>query len=155
MVHFRPAKRRLKASLGESVRILRELQGLSQNQLAERISIVEGDALAIRADVLVVKYAQALYGVDELVVERLHAAGEGVRERVPEPGGFRLIDAHDQLGSKKVLFVGVVTLRKFGYEAIREFARRALASLAGALPTASHVALTLHGRRFGLSLQAF
>ena len=114
------------------------------------ISIVEGDALAIHADVLVLKYAQALYGVDELVVEKLDAAGEGIRERLPKPGGFRIIDAHGHLGAKRVLFVGVVTLRAFGYEAIREFARRALVSLAGALPAASHVAFTLHGAGYGL-----
>lgn len=31
MADFRPAKRRIKVSVGESVRIVRELQGLSQN----------------------------------------------------------------------------------------------------------------------------
>ncbi len=35
MKEFRPAKKRAEVSVGESVRILRELQGLSQNQLAE------------------------------------------------------------------------------------------------------------------------
>jgi len=32
---FRPARKRIQVSVGESVRIVRELQGLSQNQLAE------------------------------------------------------------------------------------------------------------------------
>ena len=32
---FRPAKKRVDVSVGESLRIVRELQGLSQNQLAE------------------------------------------------------------------------------------------------------------------------
>ena len=35
MKEFRPARKRAEVSVGESVRILRELQGLSQNQLAE------------------------------------------------------------------------------------------------------------------------
>lgn len=39
MRNFRPAKKRVEVSVGESVRILRELQGLSQNQLAERTGI--------------------------------------------------------------------------------------------------------------------
>ena len=39
MRHFRPAKKRVEVSVGESVRIIRELQGLSQNQLAERTGI--------------------------------------------------------------------------------------------------------------------
>jgi hypothetical protein len=114
------------------------------------ISIVQGNALEIDADVLVLKYAQALHGVDELVVERLEAAGQGIRARLPKPGGFKLVDANGHLGAKSVLFVGVVTLRAFGYEAIREFARRALVSLADAMPAVSHVALTLHGAGYGL-----
>jgi transcriptional regulator with XRE-family HTH domain len=32
---YRPAKKRIVVSVGESVRIIRELQGLSQNRLAE------------------------------------------------------------------------------------------------------------------------
>ena len=39
MSQFRPAKKRITVSVGESVRIVRELQGLSQNQLAERTGI--------------------------------------------------------------------------------------------------------------------
>ena len=114
------------------------------------IRIVEGDALDIAADVLVLKYAQALYGVDELAVDKLDAEGEGVRRRLPKPGGVKLIDAHGHLGAERVLFVGVVALRAFGYEEIREFARRAMMSLVEALPSASHVALTLHGAGYGL-----
>ena len=50
MADFRPAKRRLKVSVGESVRIVRELQGLSQNQLAERTGIPQGTLSAIEND---------------------------------------------------------------------------------------------------------
>jgi ribosome-binding protein aMBF1 (putative translation factor) len=39
MSQFRPAKRCIKVSVGESVRIARELQGPSRNQLAQRIGI--------------------------------------------------------------------------------------------------------------------
>jgi transcriptional regulator with XRE-family HTH domain len=50
MADFRPAKRRLKVSVGESVRIIRELQGLSQNQLAERTGIPQAALSAIEND---------------------------------------------------------------------------------------------------------
>jgi transcriptional regulator with XRE-family HTH domain len=50
MADFRPAKRRLKVSVGESVRIVRELQGLSQNQLAERSGIPQATLSAIEND---------------------------------------------------------------------------------------------------------
>ena len=42
MRQFRPAKKRINVSVGESVRIIRELQGLSQSQLADRTRIPEG-----------------------------------------------------------------------------------------------------------------
>jgi transcriptional regulator with XRE-family HTH domain len=50
MADFRPAKRRIKVSVGESVRIVRELQGLSQNQLAERTGIPQATLSAIEND---------------------------------------------------------------------------------------------------------
>ena len=40
MKDYRPAKKRVAVSVGESVRILRELQELSQNQLAERAKVL-------------------------------------------------------------------------------------------------------------------
>ena len=49
-----------------------------------------------------------------------------------------------------MLFVGVVDLGSFDYAAIREFARRALTTLAETLPAARHVAFTLHGAGYGL-----
>ena len=50
MKEFRPAKKRVAVSVGESVRIIRELQGLSQNQLAERTSIPQATLSAIEND---------------------------------------------------------------------------------------------------------
>jgi DNA-binding XRE family transcriptional regulator len=43
----RPAKKRITVSVGESVRIVRELQGLSQTQLAERTGIPQATLSAI------------------------------------------------------------------------------------------------------------
>lgn len=47
---YRPAKKRASVSVGESVRIVRELQGLSQNQLAERTGIPQATISAIEND---------------------------------------------------------------------------------------------------------
>ena len=47
MNDFRPAKKRTAVSVGESVRILRELQGLSQNQLTELSGIPQATLSAI------------------------------------------------------------------------------------------------------------
>ena len=50
MSQFRPAKKRIKVSVGESVRIIRELQGLSQNQLAQHTGIPQATLSAIEND---------------------------------------------------------------------------------------------------------
>lgn len=47
MKDFRPAKKRVDVSVGESVRILRELQELSQRQLSELTSIPQATISAI------------------------------------------------------------------------------------------------------------
>jgi transcriptional regulator with XRE-family HTH domain len=50
MKQFRPAKKRITVSAGESVRIVRELQSLSQNQLAQRTGIPQATLSAIEND---------------------------------------------------------------------------------------------------------
>ena len=50
MKEYRPAKKRITVSVGESVRILRELQELSQNQLAELTGIAQATISAIEND---------------------------------------------------------------------------------------------------------
>jgi transcriptional regulator with XRE-family HTH domain len=47
MSQFRPAKRRVVVSVGDSVRILRELQELSQNQLSKITGIPQTTLSAI------------------------------------------------------------------------------------------------------------
>jgi transcriptional regulator with XRE-family HTH domain len=50
MNEFQKAKRRVPVSTGESVRIMRELQELSQNQLAELAHIPQSTISAIERD---------------------------------------------------------------------------------------------------------
>jgi transcriptional regulator with XRE-family HTH domain len=50
MKDYRPAKKRITVSVGESVRILRELQELSQNQLARLTGIPQTTISAIEND---------------------------------------------------------------------------------------------------------
>jgi transcriptional regulator with XRE-family HTH domain len=47
MKDYRPAKKRATVTVGESVRILRELQEMSQNQLAESSGIPQATISAI------------------------------------------------------------------------------------------------------------
>jgi transcriptional regulator with XRE-family HTH domain len=50
MSQFRRAKKRVNVSVGESVRIIRELQALSQNQLADLTGIPQATLSAIEND---------------------------------------------------------------------------------------------------------
>ena len=50
MNQFRPAKRCAKVSIGESVRIVRELQGFSQNELSKLSGIPQATLSAIEND---------------------------------------------------------------------------------------------------------
>lgn len=50
MSQFRPAKKRIEVSVGESVRILRELQELSQSELSRLTGIAQATISAIEND---------------------------------------------------------------------------------------------------------
>ena len=115
-----------------------------------RLAVEQGDALSFRADVLALKYADALYGVDRAVVHALTAAGVSIEARLPKAGGFYLTPAMDAVTADQVLFVGVGPLRQFGYGEIRAFGRKVLEALAGETPHARHLALTIHGPGYGL-----
>jgi hypothetical protein len=114
------------------------------------LSVKFADVLSISADVLALKYAQALYGVDNAVVARLSESGEDIIGLLPKIAGFRIIDSRGQIGVRSVLFVGVEPLREFGYQEIRAFGRKVLVSLAGAKPETKHLCLTIHGPGYGL-----
>jgi transcriptional regulator with XRE-family HTH domain len=50
MKRYRPVKKRISVSVGQSVRILRELQELSQNQLSHLTGIPQANISAIAND---------------------------------------------------------------------------------------------------------
>ena len=50
MSEFRRARKSIEVTIGESVRIIRELQGLSQNQLADLTGIPQSTLSAIEND---------------------------------------------------------------------------------------------------------
>lgn len=50
MKTFRPARKRIEVSVGESVRLIRELQGYSQNELASATGISQATLSAIEND---------------------------------------------------------------------------------------------------------
>ena len=121
-----------------------------------KIQVVEADALEFEADVLVLKYAQDLFGLDEKVVHRLEMVGFDMQSILPENRKFRLVNSMGQIAAQSVLFIGVEPLVEFRYQEIREFARRSLEALAELAPETKHVCMTLHGANYGLDeIEAF
>jgi len=119
-------------------------------QLKVSIAVEQGDSLAIRADVLALKYANALYGADRAAVRALSGAFPDIEARLPKPEGFYITPAMEAAAAKQILFIGVGPLRQFGYREIRAFGRKVLEALAGEAPNTRHVALTIHGPGYGL-----
>ena len=115
------------------------------------IEVQEGSALDFAADVLAVKFAQQLHGVDRAVADALLQHYPKLGKLLPKVNGFRLLESQGSLAATSVLFVGVKPLREFGYSEIRGFGRKVLVSLAGEMRQVRHVALTLHGVGYGLT----
>ncbi|MBB5872471.1 hypothetical protein F4553_005905 [Allocatelliglobosispora scoriae] len=110
------------------------------------VDIEVADALHRPAEVLVLKHAQELYGVDLMVARKL-----GITPQIlPAIGNHLLVDGAPVIGARRVLFLGVQPLGLFDYEGIREFAQRALIVSTLATPEVREICLTLHGVGFGL-----
>jgi hypothetical protein len=114
------------------------------------LEIQATDALKINADVLVLKYAQELFGTDSLAFTRLALVHQGLETRLPKPNSFLFLESLDSLGAKQVLFSGVPGIFQFRYKEIRGFAFKSLNYLAEQRPDTEHICFTLHGVNYGL-----
>jgi len=114
------------------------------------IEVTNADALDYVVDVLVLKHSQALYGLDHKVVSYFYKAGEKINDKLPPVGEFKLFDGPNNLGARKVMFVGTPRLNNFGYREIRDFAQRTLAYLNQSGNESEEIAVTVHGVGYGL-----
>lgn len=120
------------------------------------IEVVHADVFEFSADVLALKFAQGLFGVDLQVVSRLANQGSNIKSRLPPVGDALIVPSEQVVRTGELLFVGVEPLGRFDYETIRSFARQVLSILGEQRPSIEHVAMTLHGRGFGLDeVEAF
>lgn len=119
-----------------------------------QVSVVKDDVTDIQADVLLLKYAQRLYGADEAVALRLFRPGTGFEEDLdPEPGEYRLWTTEKWIGAKRTLFIGTPRLGEFRYPQMRQFARRAIEILAAEKVPVKTLATTVHGAGYGLDIE--
>jgi len=115
------------------------------------VRIVQDDILEFKADVLVLKYAQSLYGADDAAYRYL--TDSGFKVKLPREGDYTFLQTEGTLPAKHLLFVGVAELHRLSYLGIRYFARQALAILADEHVETKHLAITLHGPGYGLDEQ--
>ena len=121
-----------------------------------KISVIHADAFQIKADCLVLKYAQATYGLDRDIEIEFERIGDPITEKFPKVGGYYFTDSKGITSTKSIIFIGVPTLRQFGYKEIREFGRKSLISLASSDPNIKKVIMTIHGPGYGLDeIEAF
>ena len=99
---------------------------------------------------LVLKYAQAYYGADEVVAYLLTGTGEAASKIAPLPNKYVLLPSNGRIAAKQVLFVGVNSLSRFDYGQIRSFASYSMQILMAQTPKVKHIAMTMHGVGYGL-----
>jgi hypothetical protein len=114
------------------------------------IEVQIADALMVKADVLVLKYAQYLFAIESMVYSQLAISHKDIATKLPRPNEFLLLETHSALGATHVLYCGVVDILKFRYKQIRDFAFRSLKHLSEVKPDTQHICLTLHGANYGL-----
>ena len=116
------------------------------------LKVLDADALSYPSDLLVLKHAQASYGVDK---HAIRVAGIDVTT-LPAVGDSLLIPKPANLASRNLLLLGVEPVYSFDYRSIRNFSRRALARAVEISPPVREISMTLHGIGFGLDeIEAF
>src|SRR5687767_12325627 len=117
--------------------------------MTHSIEVKNDDALSFPCDVLILKYAQALYGVDKAVTAILSKDKPSIHARLPKIGDYTIFEANGAIPAKRVMFIGTKPLREFQYEDIRSFARQGLEVCASKINEAEVIGLTLHGATLG------
>ena len=110
------------------------------------LKVIQGDALRYSSDLLVLKYAQASYGVDKRAID---VAGIDAAT-LPALGENLLIQEPSGLAPRNLLLLGVQPIAAFDYRSIREFSRRAIVSAARLSLPVHEISMTMHGIGFGL-----
>jgi hypothetical protein len=118
------------------------------------VSVTCANVVDIVADVLVLKYADGLFGADSATYDRLKRAGANLE--MPKAHEWCVVRTAGAIAAGHALFVGVGPLYEFEYPKIRDFARTAIWAVSKALPEVRHLAITLHGPGYGLDeIEAF
>ncbi len=113
-------------------------------------AIEQGDITRYEADVIALKYAQSFYGPTEVARNRLADLGVSEAHFQPRPDEFAFMHSRNAVYAPHLIFVGVPRLYEFQYAEIRKFTQCAFRALHDKAPGTKHIAMTIHGPRFGL-----
>jgi|LGOV01.1.fsa_nt_gb hypothetical protein len=114
------------------------------------VEVISEDAIHYDSDILVLKYAQSLYGLDRTVASIIEQDGSSIQNDLPKSGKYLVVDTPEGIMPPKVIFIGTQRLWDFGYKEIREFGRLAISSLLKSKLPIKHISLTIHGAGYGL-----
>jgi len=117
------------------------------------IAVQCADIASVPADLLLLKYAQNLYGADQSIAARL--AERGVchdSDIAPQVGECFLLDTGAAIAPKQTLFLGTPKLRSFRYREMTQFARRAIKLIGEKRLPVRKLTTTVHGAGYGLDV---
>ena len=110
-----------------------------------QISVVQGDAMEHPADVLVVKHAQIMYGLDRAVADRYSNRGGDLNRFILASGEIDFFPALDSVRAPHILAVGVKPHYELDYSDIRAFGKAMVKALSELAPETIHFVTTVHG----------
>ncbi|KPA10878.1 hypothetical protein MHK_008925 [Candidatus Magnetomorum sp. HK-1] len=93
------------------------------------VEVISDNAIDYDSNILVLKYAQILYGLDRSVVVIFEEEGINIHEELPKTGKYLIKKTPNKITPPNVIFIGTQRLKYFGYKEIREFGRIAISSL--------------------------
>ena len=112
--------------------------------MSVRFEIAHANVLEYQADVLALKYAQELFGVDAIVVGLLtRKTTLLVNTTLPKAGESLRLPSQAVIAAREILLVGVE--RRFDYETIRRFGYSVLSILGRTRSKVEHIAMTMQG----------
>jgi hypothetical protein len=117
------------------------------------IAVQCADIASVPADLLLLKYAQNLYGADQSIAARL--AERGIcheSDIVPKVGECFLIETGEAIAPRWTMFVGTQKLRSFRYREMTQFARRAIKLIGERRLPVRTLTTTVHGAGYGLDV---
>jgi hypothetical protein len=117
------------------------------------ISVQCADVASVPADLLLLKYAQDLYGADQAIAARLAERGVCRESDIaPADGKHVMFDTGRAIAAKRALFLGTPRLHDFRYREMTQFARRAMKIIEENRLPVQTLTTTVHGAGYGLDI---